>query len=42
MEGVPHWGRVRWHGLALAPVNGARAGVVELFAFVHYSQRGMS
>ena len=25
IHGVPHWARVRWNGLALAQVNGARA-----------------
>ena len=39
IHGVPHWGRVRWNGLAMARVNGARADVVELFAFLHDSQR---
>ncbi len=23
IHGVPHWGRVRWHGLAMARVKGA-------------------
>jgi uncharacterized protein len=39
IHGVPHWGRVRWNGLAMAQVNGARADVVELFALLHDSQR---
>jgi uncharacterized protein len=39
IHGVPHWGRVRWNGLAMARVNGAREDVVELFAFLHDSQR---
>ena len=34
IHGVPHWGRVRWNGLAMARVNGAREDVVELFAFL--------
>ena len=39
IHGVPHWARVRWNGLSLAAVNGARADVVELFAFLHDCQR---
>jgi uncharacterized protein len=39
IHGVPHWSRVRWNGLTMAQVNGARADVVELFAFLHDSQR---
>jgi uncharacterized protein len=39
IHGVPHWGRVRWNGLAMARANGARMDVVELFAFLHDSQR---
>jgi uncharacterized protein len=39
IHGVPHWGRVRWNGLAMARVNGAREDIVELFAFLHDSQR---
>ena len=39
IHGVPHWARVRWNGLTLAAVNGARADVVELFAILHDSQR---
>ena len=39
IHGVPHWARVRWNGLAMARANGARADVVELFAFLHDSQR---
>ena len=39
IHGVPHWGRVRWNGLAMARVNGARDDIVELFAFLHDSQR---
>lgn len=39
IHGAPHWARVRWNGLAMARANGARADVVELFAFLHDSQR---
>ena len=39
IHGVPHWARVRWNGLAMAQVNGARPDVVELFAFLHDSHR---
>ena len=39
IHGVPHWTRVRINGLALARATGARADVVELFAFLHDSQR---
>ncbi len=39
IHGVPHWGRVRWNGLAMARANGARVDVVELFAFLHDSHR---
>jgi len=39
IHGVPHWARVRWNGRALARLNGAREDVVELFAFLHDSQR---
>jgi len=39
IHGVPHWARVRWNGLILAAVNGARADVVELFAFLRDSRR---
>jgi uncharacterized protein len=39
IHGVPHWARVRWNGLAIAQVNGARPDVVELFAFLHDSHR---
>jgi uncharacterized protein len=39
IHGVPHWARVRWNGLTIAQVNGARPDVVELFAFLHDSQR---
>ena len=39
IHGVPHWARVRWNGLSMAAVNGARADVVELFACLHDCQR---
>ena len=39
IHGVPHWARVRWNGLNMAAVNGARADVVELFACLHDCQR---
>jgi len=39
IHGVPHWARVRVNGLAIAQLNGARADVVELFAFLHDSCR---
>jgi len=39
IHGVPHWARVRVNGLAIAQRNGARADVVELFAFLHDSCR---
>jgi uncharacterized protein len=39
IHGVPHWSRVRRNGLAMAQLNGARADVVELFAFLHDSRR---
>jgi len=39
IHGVPHWARVRWNGLAMARVNGARLDVVELFALLHDSRR---
>jgi uncharacterized protein len=38
-HGANHWGRVRHHALALAAARGADALVVELFAFLHDSQR---
>lgn len=38
-HGVAHWGRVRFHGLRLARAVGADLRVVELFAFLHDSQR---
>ena len=39
IHGVPHWARVRHHGLKLAQETGADPIVVELFAFLHDSQR---
>lgn len=39
IHGAPHWARVRVNGLALARATGAREDVVELFAFLHDSQR---
>lgn len=39
IHGVPHWARVRWNGLTLAAVNGARVDVVEVFALLHDSHR---
>jgi uncharacterized protein len=39
IHGAPHWARVRWNGLTIARANGARADVVELFAFLHDSRR---
>lgn len=38
-HGAHHWGRVRHHALAIARLRGADAVVVELFAFLHDSQR---
>jgi uncharacterized protein len=39
IHGAPHWARVRDNGLRLAARTGARTDVVELFAFLHDSQR---
>lgn len=39
IHGAPHWARVRQNGLRLAGVNGAEPEVVQLFAFLHDSQR---
>jgi uncharacterized protein len=39
IHGAAHWSRVRANGLALAPLTGARADVVEAFAWLHDSQR---
>lgn len=38
-HGAPHWARVRQHGLYLGRQLGADLRVVELFAFLHDSQR---
>lgn len=38
-HGGHHWGRVRQHGLTIARRRGADLLVVELFAFLHDSQR---
>jgi uncharacterized protein len=39
VHGSAHWARVRENGLRLAGATGARADVVELFAFLHDSRR---
>jgi len=39
IHGVHHWARVRARGLELARSTGAHPEVVELFAFLHDSQR---
>jgi len=39
IHGVSHWARVRLNGMLLAQHTGARTDVVELFAFLHDSQR---
>lgn len=39
IHGAPHWARVRYNGLYLARRTGARADVVELFAFLHDARR---
>jgi uncharacterized protein len=39
IHGASHWARVRLNGVLLAQHTGARADVVELFAFLHDSQR---
>lgn len=39
IHGSPHWARVRENGLRLASETGANARVIELFAFLHDSQR---
>jgi uncharacterized protein len=38
-HGAPHWARVRHHGLYLGRQLGADLRVLELFAFLHDSQR---
>ena len=39
IHGAPHWARARVNGLLLARATGARTDVIELFAFLHDSQR---
>ncbi|MCU7940149.1 MAG: hypothetical protein KZQ64_00605 [gamma proteobacterium symbiont of Bathyaustriella thionipta] len=39
VHGVSHWARVRINGLLIARQNGANQRIVELFAFLHDSQR---
>lgn len=39
IHGASHWARVRVNGLALAASTGARARVVEQFAFLHDARR---
>jgi len=39
IHGVAHWARVRVNGLQLAEHTGADTRIVELFAFLHDSQR---
>ncbi len=39
IHGVPHWARVRENGLRIGKLVGANLAVVELFAFLHDSQR---
>jgi uncharacterized protein len=39
IHGINHWARVRENGIKLAKLNGANIKVVELFAFLHDSQR---
>ena len=38
-HGANHWGRVRHHAVTIAKTRGADLLVVELFAFLHDSQR---
>lgn len=38
-HGPSHWARVRFHGLKVGALRGADLLVVELFAFLHDSQR---
>jgi uncharacterized protein len=40
IHGAAHWTRVRGNGLRLAPLTGARARVVELFAFLQDADHG--
>jgi uncharacterized protein len=39
IHGANHWSRVRENGVRLAATTGANIAVVELFAFLHDSQR---
>lgn len=39
IHGASHWARVRENGLRLSEQTGANIAVVELFAFLHDSQR---
>jgi uncharacterized protein len=39
IHGAPHWSRVLENGLRLAEITGAKANVIELFAFLHDSRR---
>lgn len=39
VHGPAHWARVRLNGMRIAQVSGADRKVVELFAFLHDSQR---
>ncbi len=39
IHGTGHWARVRENGLRLAELTGAKPEVVELFAYLHDSQR---
>ena len=39
IHGVSHWSRVRLNGLNIAKTNNANTDVIELFAFLHDSQR---
>ncbi len=39
IHGAAHWARVRFNGLRIARVNGARSDVIECFALLHDSQR---
>jgi len=39
VHGPSHWSRVRFHGLKVGAMRGADLLVIELFAFLHDSQR---
>ena len=39
IHGISHWTRVRHNGLRLAKLTGANPQIVEIFAFIHDSQR---